>query len=154
MKERLLEQLEPLVARPDAGAWREVAERVRASGGYRWVGLYVVTDTEIRAVTWTGSAAPAYPRFPRTKGLNGVAVKTRVPVICQDVGKDSRYLTAFPRTGSEAVFPVLSEEGDVVGTIDVESDRCGAFTQDDERFLSDCAARLRALWNSMPPEHA
>jgi putative methionine-R-sulfoxide reductase with GAF domain len=154
MKGSLLEQLETLVARPEAGAWREVAELVRAVGGYRWVGLYVVTDTEIRAVAWTGSAPPAFPRFPRDKGLNGVAVSTKAPVICQDVSKDSRYLTAFPTTGSEAVFPVLSEAGDVVGTIDVESDRRSAFTPDDERFLTDCAARLRPLWNSAPVEDA
>jgi putative methionine-R-sulfoxide reductase with GAF domain len=145
-----LEELKRLAARADAGAWREVAELIRVAGGYRWVGLYVVTDAEIRAVAWTGSKPPAFPRFPRDKGLNGVAVSTRAPVICQDVSNDSRYLTAFPSTGSEAVFPVLSEAGDVVGTIDVESDRRNAFTSDDERFLMDCAASVRPLWNSAP----
>jgi L-methionine (R)-S-oxide reductase len=145
-----LEELKRLAARADGGAWRQVAELIRAAGGYRWVGLYVVTDMEIRAVAWTGSEPPAFPRFPQDKGLNGVAVSIRAPVICQDVSNDSRYLTAFPSTGSEAVFPVLSEAGDVVGTIDVESDRRNAFTSDDERFLMDCAAKVRLLWNSAP----
>jgi L-methionine (R)-S-oxide reductase len=147
-------ELEPLVARADASAWREVADLIRAVGGYRWVGLYLVTDTEIRAVAWTGPTPPAFPRFPREKGLNGVAVSTRAPVICQDVSRDSRYLTTFPSTGSEAVFPVLSDAGHVVGTIDVESDHPNAFTSDDERFLADCAGRLRPLWKSGPPEDA
>jgi hypothetical protein len=106
----------------------------------------VVTDTEIRAVAWTGLTAPAFPRFPREKGLNGVAVGAKASVICQDVSKDFRYLTAFPSTGSEAVFPILSDVGDVVGTIDVESDRRNAFTSDDECFLAECAAKIRPLW--------
>jgi putative methionine-R-sulfoxide reductase with GAF domain len=145
-------ELEPLVARAEPGAWRDVAELIRAVGGYRWVGLYVVTAAEIRAVVWTGSTPPAFPRFPRDKGLNGVAVSTKAPVICPDVRRDSRYLTAFSTTGSEAVFPVLSDAGDVVGTIDVESDRQNAFTMDDERFLARCAATVRPLWKSAPRE--
>ncbi len=152
MKGSLVGELEPLVARADARAWREVAELIRAVGGYRWVGLYLVTDTEIRVVAWTGRTAPAFPRFPPEKGLNGVAVSTKAPVICQDVSKDSRYLTTFSSTGSEAVFPVLSDAGHVVGTIDVESDRPSAFTPDDERFLAHCAAGVRPLWKSVPRE--
>jgi putative methionine-R-sulfoxide reductase with GAF domain len=154
VKGRLLSELEPLAASADAVAWREVAELIRTVGGYRWVGLYLVTDTEIRVVAWTGATPPAFPRFPREKGLNGVAVSTKAPVICQDVSKDSRYLTAFSSTGSEAVFPVVSDEGDVVGTIDVESDRRNAFRSDDERLLAHCAAAVRSLWKSAPRQTA
>jgi GAF domain-containing protein len=154
VKGSLIGELESLVARADARAWREVAELIRAVGGYRWVGLYVVTGTEIRAVAWTGATAPAFPRFPRESGLNGVAVITKAPVVCQDVSKESRYLTAFLSTGSEAIFPVLSDAGDVVGTIDVESDRPNAFTTDDERYLAHCAATIRPLWKSPPREDA
>ena len=150
MKGSVIRELEPLVARADVGAWSEVAELIRAAGGYRWVGLYLVTDTEIRAVAWTGLTAPAFPRFAREKGLNGVVVSTKAPVICQDVSKDSRYLTTFSSTGSEAVFPVLSDAGHVVGTIDVESDLPNAFASDDERLLAHCAAAARPLWKSVP----
>jgi L-methionine (R)-S-oxide reductase len=148
MKNSVLDELVSLSARDDASAWHEIAERIRAAGGYRWVGLYAVTGVDIRAVAWTGPVAPAFPRFPREMGLNGVAVRTVAPVVCQDVANDPRYLTAFPTTGSEAVFPVLSESGEVIGTIDVESDRQNAFSADDESFLLECAARVRPLWNA------
>src|SRR5262249_14871963 len=82
-----------------------------------------VTRSEIRAVAWTGPLAPAFPRFLREKGLNGVAVTTKKPVVCHDVANDPRYLTAFASTGSEAIFPIVSEVGEVIGTIDIESDR-------------------------------
>jgi putative methionine-R-sulfoxide reductase with GAF domain len=132
--------------------WQEAAELIRRSGDYRWVGLYEVTDTEIGAIVWTGTAAPAFPRFPRDKGLNGVAVKTKDAVVSQDVANDPRYLTAFATTGSEAIFPVLGDPGSVIGTIDVECDRLHAFSPQDEHFLRACAMALRRLWRSLPQD--
>jgi len=46
------------------------------------------------------------------------------PVVGGDVGNDSRYLPAFGNTLSESHLPVLDPAtGEVVLTIDVESDR-------------------------------
>jgi predicted amidohydrolase/putative methionine-R-sulfoxide reductase with GAF domain len=151
MKDWALEQLTLLA---DGGAsahaaWQEAAELVRRAGEYRWVGLYEVTDTEIGAIAWTGTVLPAFPRFPRTKGLNGVAVATKDAVLSQDVSSDPRYLTAFATTGSEGIFPVLGDAGQVIGTIDVESDRRNAFSPEDERFLRACATALRRLWGNV-----
>jgi hypothetical protein len=35
-----------------------VATLIRQAGGYRWVGLYAVTDREIAAVGWSGPGRP------------------------------------------------------------------------------------------------
>lgn len=147
--EEPLERLRRLAENCDGRAWPEAAELIRQTGGYRWVGLYEVTDSEIGALAWTGDVAPAFPRFPRSKGLNGVAVATRDAVVSQDVANDPRYLTAFATTGSEAIFPVLDDAGDVVGTIDVESDRRHAFLPGDEQFLRACAAALAPVWRTL-----
>jgi putative methionine-R-sulfoxide reductase with GAF domain len=147
MKKETLERLTQLADRGDVAVWQEAAELIRRTGDYRWVGLYEVTDTEIGAIAWTGTVAPAFPRFPRDKGLNGVAVATRDVVVSQDVASDPRYLTAFATTGSEAIFPVLADDGQVIGTIDVESDRRNAFSPDDEYLLRACAIELRSLWS-------
>jgi len=65
----------------------------------------------------------------------------------QEVSDDPRYLTTFGSTRAEAIFPILSPStGQVVGTIDVESDRPHSFTSEDELFLAACAAILRPLW--------
>ena len=47
--------------------------------------------------------------------------------------------------GSEAIFPVLSDAGEVIGTIDVESDRRNACCKDDSS-CKQCAIALRRLW--------
>ena len=126
---------------------RRLAEALRAARRYHWVGLYDVTATEIRAIAWTGAVAPAFPNFPRARGLSGAAVSSGQPVIVQDVALDPRWLTTFGATKAEAIFPV-TVHGTVVGTIDIESDRVAAFTREDEDFLRAAAAILRPLWEN------
>jgi L-methionine (R)-S-oxide reductase len=124
-----------------------VAALIRETGGYRWVGLYAVTDQEIAAVGWSGPGPPAHPRFPVTEGLSGAAVADRRSVVVGDVTADPRYLTAFSSTRSEAVVPVVDPAtGAVVGTLDVESAERDAFTEIDQRALERCAAMLTGLF--------
>jgi GAF domain-containing protein len=144
----VLEQLGSIIAAVDerTRTARRAAEVIRDARGYRWVGLYDVAATEIVAVGWSG-AAPAFPRFPIDCGLNGAAVRSARPVVVQDVSVDPRYLTTFASTGAEAIFPVVSPStGEVIGTIDAESERKNAFTPDDEAFLSECTRALLPLW--------
>jgi GAF domain-containing protein len=136
--------------RDDAGDRTAKAQRavelIRTLGPYRWAGLYDVLATEIAVIAWCGPSSPTYPRFPVAKGLNGVCVASRKPVIVQDVATDARYLTTIGGTRGEMIQPVVAESGDVVGTIDVESDRVNAFTRRDEELLAACAANLAWLW--------
>jgi L-methionine (R)-S-oxide reductase len=137
-----------------AGSWsrlqraRLLAQLVQRERNYHWVGLYDVSKTQISAIAWTGESAPAFPTFPITKGINGAAVAARQSVVVQDVSKDSRYLTTFGQTRAEAIFPIFSSDGVVVGTIDVESERVNAFGPEDEAFLKQCALLLRPLWKA------
>ncbi len=124
----------------------QIAEAIRAARAYRWVGVYDVSTSEIAAVAWTGTEAPAFPRFAITQGLCGAAVSARAPVVVGDVTKDPRYLTTFGSTRSEMVMPVLGAAGAVVGLIDVESERLHAFTDIDCAFLESCASALLPLW--------
>ena len=126
---------------------RQAAELIRVARSYHWVGIYEVTPTEINAIGWTGAEAPSFPTFARTQGLNGAAVASCAPVVVQDVTRDARYLTTFGATRAEAIFPVVAPEGgQVVGTIDVESERTDAFTAKDVAFLEGCALALVGLW--------
>jgi L-methionine (R)-S-oxide reductase len=124
-----------------------VATLIRQAGGYRWVGLYAVTDQEITAIGWSGPGTPAHPRFPVTQGLSGAAVAARRAVVVNDVTADPRYLTAFASTLSEAIVPVVDPgTGAVVGTLDVESAERDAFTDADGHALEECAAALPRLF--------
>jgi L-methionine (R)-S-oxide reductase len=102
----------------------------------------MTSPRHIRAIAWTGTDAPA---FPRSQGLNGAAVASGRALVVQDVTQDPRWLTTFGTSRAEAVFPV-TVGGAIVGTIDVESDCVGAFTKADEEFLAGAADMLQPLW--------
>ncbi len=148
----MTETLRDIAAVLDTTEMREVraqhaADVIRAARNYRWVGIYDVDDCEVDLIGHTGVQAPAFIHFPVTQGLSGEAVRTRATVISNDVAHDPRYLTAFESTGSEAIVPILgAESGIVIGTLDVESDRGNAFSDDDQRFLESCAQALIPLF--------
>jgi L-methionine (R)-S-oxide reductase len=123
----------------------QTAVRIIRQHGYRWAGLYDVGQTEISVIAWDGPSAPTFPTFPVNRGLNGAAVASRKVTIVQDVTTDSRYLTTLGSTKGEMIVPVL-HDGVVVGTIDVESDRLNAFSDEDTAFLETCAKILLPLW--------
>jgi GAF domain-containing protein len=126
---------------------RRVAEVIRETGGYRWVGIYEVTAEEIAVVGWNGPGAPAHPRFPVSQGLCGAAVVARATVVVGDVTKDARYLTTLGSTQSEIVVPVLdAARSAVVGLVDIESERVDAFGEDDKKFIQECASLLAPLF--------
>lgn len=126
---------------------KDVAEAIRGARDYRWVGVYDVGADEIAVAGFTGETPPLFPRFPLTQGLNGAAVSSGAPVIVNDVANDPRYLTAFGRTRSEMIVPVVHPSTrSVVGTIDVESERANAFSDEDRILVEDCARAIVALW--------
>lgn len=127
---------------------KRIAELVRRARNYRWVGLYDVTPEWVSILAYDGPDAPAYPRFPATKGLTGSSIERKKLVVVGDVRTDPRYLTAFGSTLSEIIVPVLNENGAVAGTIDVESERINAFSGDDQQMLEEAAQAAGPLWLS------
>jgi len=123
-----------------------LAERIERLGNYRWVGIYDVTATEVRIIGWSGPSAPEFPTFPANQGLTGVAIAERRAVVVGDVRKDPRYLTAFGSTLSEMIVPVLSPDGRVIGTVDVESEKENAFSPRDQQMIERCADAAKLLW--------
>ena len=147
----LLEELRKVVADDSSRIEKlqQIAALIRNSGSYRWVGLYDVDRQvgEVVNLVWDGPGAPEYPRFPIGKGLTGSAIQERKLVNVGDVAADPRYLTALGSTRSEIIVPIFNGQRDqVVGTIDVESERANAFDESTESLLIDCADAIAPLW--------
>ena len=147
----LMRDLRTLVsaAKDRVTALQSVAELLRSSGRYRWVGLYDVDRAAgtVTNIVWSGPGPPEYPAFPITKGLTGAVISTRKTVNIGDVAADPRYLTAFGTTKSEIIVPVFDRAGEnVVGTIDVESEKPNAFPEEVQTLLEACSKVIRPLW--------
>ncbi len=119
------------------------------------LGFYLVTilfvDPYTTEVVNRASTAPAVEqgavRLSRTQGLVGEAISTQKSVSVTDVKADDRYIPGlgeqpFPesqaRTRSETVFPLIVD-GNVLGALDVQSDRVGGLTAREKRVLEALA---------------
>ncbi len=67
--------------------FRILAEAIRASGPYRWVGIYDVDMScgLVSNIAWSGPSGPAHPRFPTTKGLTSRAIASKKTVNVSDI---------------------------------------------------------------------
>ena len=128
------------------GIAKRIAQIIRQSRAYGSVSIYGVTETEIVALGWTGTEEPAHMRFAVTKGLTGVVVKQRAPLVSGNVSKDPRYLVAYTKMRSEMIVPALGVGGLAVGTINVASERENAFSEKDVRFVEQCAQKMTSLF--------
>ncbi|MBA3972687.1 MAG: serine/threonine protein phosphatase [Candidatus Solibacter sp.] len=81
--------------------------------------------------------------LPLDAGLTGAAARTGKPVLARDTLADSRYVEAYPGIRSEIAFPLILNHR-VVGVMDLESERVGAFTEDHVRTLSLIAPQIAA----------
>ena len=125
---------------------KRIAQVIRQSRAYGSVSIYAVTETEIVALGWTGTEEPAHMRFAVTKGLTGVVVKQRAPLVIGNVSKHPRYLVAYTKTRAEMIVPALGVGGVVVGTINIDSERENAFSEKDVRFVEQCAQKMAPLF--------
>jgi phosphoserine phosphatase RsbU/P len=68
------------------------------------------------------------------EGLIGHVAVTGKPYLSLEVRSDPRYINARPRTNSEMVAPIVSNN-EVIGVFDLESDHLNAYSNDDLEVL-------------------
>jgi L-methionine (R)-S-oxide reductase len=123
---------------------REVVDVLHdRSEHYSWVGIYLVEGDDLVLGPWQGPEATEHVRIPVGQGVCAAAAESGRTEIVDDVNADPRYLACFPSTRSEIVVPIANE-GQVVGEIDIDSDRPAAFGEDDRAFLEQVAALISA----------
>lgn len=75
------------------------------------------------------------------EGIVGFAAATRQPVLVKDVRLDSRYLNALDAVRAELAAPMLMR-GKLVGVLDLQATRVGAFSEQDRALLALIASRV------------
>ncbi len=82
-------------------------------------------------------------KVPLGEGITGVAAQRREPILVPDVRKDTRYLSSLDAVRSELAVPMVAREK-LVGVIDVQSTREGAYAEYDSSMLRLIASRAAA----------
>ena len=107
---------------------------------YSWVGIYLLEGEELVLGPYRGKPSP-HTRIPLNQGICGAAASTRETIIVDDVDADARYLACSLETRSEIVVPIMRGD-DVLGEIDIDSDKKGAFGPADRELLEAVATLL------------
>jgi len=124
-----------------------ICRAIARAAGYDFVALCDVLSEEIAVIGWSGSTPPMHPRFSRTSGLSGAAVRSGQTQVVADVTQDERCITTSAATRAELVVPVVDPvTREVVGTIDVASEHSDAFGSEDRELIEDCGREILGLW--------
>ena len=107
---------------------------------YTWVGIYELIGNELVLGPFVGKPSP-HTRIPLGRGICGAAAADKATIVVDDVNADPRYLACTLETRSEIVVPIM-RGCEVLGEIDIDSDRPAAFGVEDQRLLEVVAAAL------------
>jgi L-methionine (R)-S-oxide reductase len=128
-----------------------VATLKKAMPDYSWVGVYLLDCNELVLGPFAGKPSP-HTHIPLGRGICGAAAAEKATIIVDDVNADPRYLACSLDTKSEIVVPIM-KGGEVLGEIDIDSDRLAAFGAADQQMLEAVAALLAERMTPLtPPE--
>jgi len=113
---------------------------------YNWVGIYELFGNELVLGPFVGKPSP-HTHIPLGRGICGAAAAEKATIIVDNVHTDPRYLACSIDTKSEIVVPIM-RGCDVLGEIDIDSDRPSAFGADDKRLLEAVAMTLSEKWGA------
>ena len=114
--------------------------------GYDWVGVYRLDGEELILDEFVGEPTE-HSRIAVGKGVCGTAVAEDKNQIVSDVMALSNYLSCSVNTRSEIVVLIRDSSRNVLGQIDVDGHKVGAFDRSDEKLLEEIASLLAARWN-------
>lgn len=139
--EILLPQIEALIAgETDIVAnMANVSAALKHTFDFFWVGFYVVKGEALVLAPFQGPVACT--RIGYGKGVCGTAWKEARTMVVPDVEQFPGHIACNSASRSEIVVPLV-REGRVVGVLDIDSDRLGAFDHTDAAALERIAAWL------------
>lgn len=108
---------------------------------YDWVGFYMVDpekEGELVLGPYIGERTE-HVCIPFGRGICGQAALRKETFVVDDVSKESNYLSCSPYVRSEVVVPIFSNDGAVVGELDIDSHTPAAFSHEDQVFLEKVA---------------
>ena len=126
----------------EIAAMATVSALVHHAFGHLWTGFYRVVEPgrRLRVGPYQGTLGCLEIEFGR--GVCGTAAAERRTVIVPDVLAFPGHITCDARSRSEIVVPVDGPGGRLLAVLDVDSERPGAFDEEDARGLERIVERF------------
>jgi L-methionine (R)-S-oxide reductase len=142
LSEDLRSEVETLVASgaPDDDVLSEVVRLIHeAHPSWDWSGIYLLAGDVL--VLGPRTAPADHSRIGLGEGVCGTAVSEDRNQIVEDVREVENYLACSIHTRSELVV-LIRDDDKIVGEFDIDSDKVGAFSKDDESLLDEMGALI------------
>jgi len=127
---------------------KRTVEALQRSMGFEYIALFIVNDdhetVELYATSGLTAEAERNPRIKIGQGIVGAAVASGTLLNIADVLLDSRHLPGISTTRSEMCVPLRVGER-VIGAIDLQSPRVGAFSNNDELLVATVAGQWAVI---------
>lgn len=143
----LLPQIEAVIdGEPDIIAnMANVASMIQETFQFWWTGFYRVIDNQLVLGPFQGPMACTRIKFG--KGVCGTAWKEAKTIIVPDVEQFPGHIACSSASKSEIVVP-LKVKGEVVGVLDIDSEKLSTFDATDQKWLEKVAVLLSAVYKS------
>lgn len=110
-----------------------------------WTGYYLISEGEMTVNTYQGPVACQI--LDKGNGVCWAAFNKKETIIVDDVQSFPNHIACDSRSKSEIVVPFKNKEGEVIGVLDVDSDRHASFSETDARWLEKI---LKLIWMEKP----
>ena len=130
----LIPQIEALITgEPDLTAnLANIASALKFGMNFFWVGFYLVKQDELVLGPFQGPIACT--RIQKGRGVCGISWEKAESLIVSNVDEFPGHIACSSDSKSEIVLPFF-KDGEVVGILDVDSDKLDDFDQTDKVYL-------------------
>jgi len=108
-----------------------------------WTGFYLL-NSEGALVVRTYQGPVACMELEKNVGVCWAGINTKESVVVANVEQFPGHIACDSRSKSEIVVPVKNEKGDIVGVLDVDSDKLNTFNEVDQVMLEKIVELLNS----------
>lgn len=141
--EALIPQIRNLIAGEEnlVANTANTAAALKQAFDFFWVGFYF-DDRKGELVLGPFQGPIACTRIRYDRGVCGHAFTTGATVLVPDVEQFPGHIACSSASRSEIVLPLKARNGNVIGVLDIDSDRLDDFDNTDQRYLEQITALL------------
>ena len=119
-----------------------VAALIQEAFHFWWTGFYRVIDKQLVLGPFQGPVACT--RIGFGKGVCGTSWKERKTIVVEDVEQFPGHIACSSESKSEIVVPLM-KQGEVIGVLDIDSERLATFDATDQHWLEQVAMVLSGV---------
>ena len=133
----LVKQVESLIAGEDnsVGQLANAVALLHETMGWWWTGFYLVNGDTLQLSVFQGPVA-CY-NIKKGRGVCGTAWQQDRTIVVPDVEQFPGHIACSSESRSETVVPIHSEDGVVIGVLDIDSRELATFDDTDAHWLEE-----------------